>query len=264
MRFYLGTHRPHWLGLTDVPLFISRRRLENRSTFPRALGPWALDSGGFTELRDGGWSISPEQYAETVQLLSDAIGRMDWAAPQDWMCEPEQIAATGLSVEEHQHRTVENLLVLREIAPAVQWTPVLQGYTIADYWRCVGFYERAGVDLAREPLVGLGSVCRRSATGEIAALIAELAEAGFRLHGFGVKLLALRRASWSLVSADSMAWSFAGRVDGNKCGGPHKACNNCIDWAMMWRAQVLEAVDRPQQHSLLCQWLDHPPLSIVR
>lgn len=250
MDFYLGTHRPVWLERTDVPLFLSRRWLENRRTVPRALGPWALDSGGFTELAHGGWSISPEQHAETVQRLSEEIGRMDWAAPQDWMCEPEQITATGLSVKEHQHRTVDNLLTLRQLAPEIRWTPVLQGYTVADYWRCVDLYEQAGVDLASEPVVGLGSVCRRSATGEIAGLISELAEAGLRLHGFGVKLTGLARIAWALSSADSMAWSLDARWTGNRCGGPHKTCSNCLPWALEWRAGVLRVIDRPQQHTL--------------
>ncbi|MGW4241176.1 deazapurine DNA modification protein DpdA family protein [Nocardia sp. NPDC004722] len=46
MKFYLGTHQPHWLALTDVPLFISDVRLRDRKTFPRARGEWGLDSGG--------------------------------------------------------------------------------------------------------------------------------------------------------------------------------------------------------------------------
>lgn len=49
-QFWLGTHKTGWLERTDVPLFISRRRLVERVTLPRARGPWALDSGGFTEL----------------------------------------------------------------------------------------------------------------------------------------------------------------------------------------------------------------------
>lgn len=46
--FYLGTHMANWLGQTDVPLFVSHMRLRDRKTYPRALGPWALDSGAFT------------------------------------------------------------------------------------------------------------------------------------------------------------------------------------------------------------------------
>jgi len=32
--FYLGVDDAHWLGSIGVPLFVSRRRLENRRTFP--------------------------------------------------------------------------------------------------------------------------------------------------------------------------------------------------------------------------------------
>lgn len=250
MDFYLGTDRPLWLALTSAPLFLSRRCLENRRTLPRALGPWALDSGGFTELTRGGWSMPASAYAATVRRLAAGIGRMAWAAPQDWMCEPEQLVATGLTVEEHQRRTVDNLLELRQLAPEIAWVPVLQGYTAGDYWRCVELYASAGVDLVDEPLVGLGSVCRRSSTAEIAALVAELAEGGLALHGFGVKLTGLARVSWALASADSMAWSLDARWTGNRCGGPHRSCNHCLAWALEWRAAVIEVAARPQQPSL--------------
>ena len=52
MKFYLGTHQTGWLAKLDVPLFVSRRRLATLRKLPRAVGSWALDSGGFTELSD--------------------------------------------------------------------------------------------------------------------------------------------------------------------------------------------------------------------
>ena len=59
--------------------------------------------------------------------------------------------------------------------------------------------QRAGVDLASLPLVGVGSVCRRQGTAGIAALLAELARAGMKLHCFGMKVSGLRRAAgWVL------------------------------------------------------------------
>ncbi len=65
MRFYLGTHHASWLGRTDVPLFVSRRRLAGIRRLPRALGPWALDSGGFTELSMfGRWRTTAAQYVD--------------------------------------------------------------------------------------------------------------------------------------------------------------------------------------------------------
>ncbi|HSX28404.1 MAG TPA: hypothetical protein VLF60_03050 [Candidatus Saccharimonadales bacterium] len=72
-------------------------------------------------------------------------------------------------------------------------------------------YKSAGLDLARERLVGLGSICRRQGTEEIGRIVEQLAGMGLRLHGFGIKTLGLRRYRKHLMSADSMAWSIRGR-----------------------------------------------------
>jgi hypothetical protein len=248
MDFLLGTHMPHWLGLVDVPLFVSHRRLMKRKTLPRALGPWALDSGGFTELQMfGEWRTSPSEYAAAVRRYRDQIGNLMWAAPQDWMCEPIVInggkvgrltfAGTGLSVAEHQRRTVANLLELRQLAPDLPFIPVLQGYAIEDYHRCAAMYEAAGIDLTAEPIVGLGSVCRRQGTAEIAELVASMAARGIRLHGFGVKTQGVRSSSAGLASADSLAWSSRGyRVPG--CTSSHKTEANCLTFALAWRDRI--------------------------
>ena len=262
--FYLGAHMPHWLALTDVPLFVSHRRLAGRKTLPRALGPWALDSGGFTELQMfGRWVTTPAEYVAAVRRYRDEIGQLQWAAPQDWMCEPVVIAGgrvgpvtfagTGLSVDEHQRRTVQNLLELRELAPDLPFAPVLQGYTPADYERCADMYAAAGIDLAAEPVVGIGSVCRRQASSEIADLIHRFAERGIALHGFGVKTLGLAEAAAGLASADSMAWSTRGRhVKG--CTSSHVTEANCLRFALAWRDGALTAIERglvaPRQQGL--------------
>jgi hypothetical protein len=60
VRFYLGAHHPHWLERAPFPPFVSHRRLAARRRLPRATTGWALDSGGFTELRlHGGWRTTP-------------------------------------------------------------------------------------------------------------------------------------------------------------------------------------------------------------
>src|SRR6266511_2579815 len=92
----------------------------------------------------------------------------------DWMTEEAVIrggtvgrtrfVGTRLSLAEHQRRTVHNYLELRHLADDLPIVPVLQGQSIDDYKRIIDAYHRAGVDLHREPLVGLGSVCRRQAT----------------------------------------------------------------------------------------------------
>jgi hypothetical protein len=77
----------------------------------------------------------------------------------EWMCEPHIVARTGLSVREHQDRTVANYLELRRLAPSLPFIPVLQGWHLADYLHCLALYESAGIDLTAAPLSGLGSVC---------------------------------------------------------------------------------------------------------
>jgi hypothetical protein len=80
-----------------VPLFLSRNQLATRKTLPKATTTFALDSGGFTELqKHGRWSLPENAYADYVTMLRSVYGkRLEWVAPQDWMCEP--VEGTGLS-----------------------------------------------------------------------------------------------------------------------------------------------------------------------
>jgi hypothetical protein len=240
MAFWLGSHMPHWLEHSAVPLFISHRRLVARRRLPRALGVWALDSGAFSEIAAlGHFETSPRAYAAAVDRYAAEIGGLAWAAIQDWMCEPFMTAKTGLTVGEHQRRTVGSYLDLCTLAPHLPWVPVLQGFTLTDYERCIDLYRQAGIDLVTLPLVGLGSVCRRQATTEITALVTALAGYGLRLHGFGVKTGGLHRYGPLLGSADSMAWSYAARHQPPLPGcTTHANCANCLRFALAWRAEL--------------------------
>jgi hypothetical protein len=242
--FYLGAHQPFWLWRVRFPLFVSHRQLARRRTVRPALCRWGLDSGGFTELSlHGRWVTSAEAYAAAVARYATQIGGLDFAAPQDWMCEPPMLARTGLTVAEHQARTVANYLQLRTLAPDLPFIPVLQGWRLEDYLHCVRLYADAGVDLAALPLVGLGSVCRRQSTAEIAVIVTVLASLGLRLHGFGVKTSGLHLYGHLLASADSMAWSYAARREPALPGcHSHRNCANCLIYATAWRTRVLAAV----------------------
>ncbi len=214
--FWLGVHQPNWSwapGYLRGPAFISATRLRARATpFPRALVPIAIDSGGFTQVtQHGRWLISPQEYVGLVQRATRELGTVRWAAIQDWMCEDVALKATGLSVAEHQQRSVDSYRTLLDLDDDVRWLPVLQGREVDDYLRCWDLYDRAGVDLLAHQLVGLGSVCRRQATHEIVSLVHALAGRGLRLHGFGVKATGLRTVGDLLRSADSLAWSLNGR-----------------------------------------------------
>lgn len=247
MIFYLGTHQANWLGTAQVPLFVSDRRLRQRRTYRRALAPWALDSGGFSELSmHGSWihGPSPKVYANRVRRYAHEIGSLDFAAPQDWMCEPWITDRTGLTVEEHQARTVGNFLDLKAYAPDVPIIPVLQGWKLSDYVECAERYESAGVRLSEQPAVGLGSVCRRQDTAQIEAIVKTFAGDGLRLHGFGVKLTGISSYGKDLWSADSMAWSYSARLNPRMPGCTHKSCSNCLIYALHWRDKVITRLPR--------------------
>jgi hypothetical protein len=236
-----------------IPLFVSHRRLARYRPLPVARCRWALDSGAFSELSiHGRWTLTPHAYVAAVRRYRDEITHLAWAAPQDWMCEPAVVARTGLSVREHQRRTVENLLQLRALAPDLPIIPVLQGWALDDYLACVAMYAAAGIDLTREHLVGLGSVCRRQSADEIAVIVMRLHEQGLRLHGFGVKTEGLRRYGRYLMSADSMAWSLRGRY---VCGCRHQGSRqraplseaNCLHFAREWRHRLVGSLAHAEQ-----------------
>ena len=256
MRFFLGFHHPHQLAHARVPLFVSHRQLRRLRSLPRAADVWALDSGGFTELSEHGrWTISATDYARAVARYRDEIGRLAWVAPQDWMCEPWILDRTGLTVEEHQRRTIDSVIELRALGvPAI---PVLQGWEHADYHRHVEAYEIAGFDLRAEPIVGLGSVCRRQAHADAADLVRGLAARGLKLHGFGFKSTGLRLCGDALASADSLAWSYHARREPPlpECVGKHSNCANCLRFALRWRAALLTRIGQtPGEQRSLLDW----------
>jgi hypothetical protein len=263
--FYLGTGEAAWLETAPphVPLCVSRNRLAHRRSLPRrAAGRWILDSSGFTMLQQfGRFTISAEDYVQEVLRFSRQIGRLDWASPQDWMCEPwvlrggwhkgQYFVGTGLTVPEHQELTVASFqrttwLWQQHSDDSSPFRPVIQGFSIADYRRCWSMYGDAGVDLRSAPLIGLGSVCRREATGEIADILDMLHDLAplAAFHGYGVKTAGLARYGADLASADSMAWSYGARrrPDGT-CPDGRKSCSTCMHRALAWYQRVLDAYD---------------------
>jgi hypothetical protein len=213
----------------------------------------------------GRWSLSAEQYAAEVgRYLRHYGARLRWIAPQDWMCEPIVLSGgrasrgiifkgTGLTVEEHQRRTVANFVQLRGLlGDAV--IPVLQGWKLQDYWRCQQMYADAGVDLRACPTVGVGTVCRRQSTNEATQIMSTLAVDGLRLHGFGFKKQGLANCRSVMASADSTAWSDTARQNpvllpghdqpGYRRPKGHINCANCVEYALKWRNELLEGIDQ--------------------
>lgn len=262
MRFYLGSHRPQWLARTTVPLFVSDVTLRLRRTLPRAVGRWALDSGAFSQLQaHGGWPAdSARAYGERIRRYAEEIGGLDWAAPQDWMCEAFMLERTGLTVAQHQERTVGNYLDLAALELPVPVIPVIQGYLPDEYVACADRFAAAGVELDRLPLIGVGSVCRRQgmrAAVEVMTAIRDRLPSP-ALHCFGVKVTGLRLLTPYIDSADSMAWSYHARhrppLPGHTA---HRNCANCLDFAELWYQRLPVALPGAQTGGL--RWCGESP-----
>ena len=248
MIFYLGTDDVYWLwdNPPPHPLFISRRRLDRYRNYKPAQQNWALDSGGFTELNMyGEWRTKPSQYIANIRRYINEIGRLQWAAPQDWMCEPQVLKKTGKTIEMHQWLTINNYLELIWQAPDLPIIPALQGWEPDDYLRHIDLYQKVGIDLTEEPLVGMGTFCRRASLTPVQHLVHRLHNDGLSMHGFGVKQDGLPNIGNDLTSSDSLAWSLTARLaPGNLCGTPHRAkkCSHCRTWATRWANNVVSKI----------------------
>lgn len=245
MKFYLGTHREAWLFYKEntIPLFISYRTLRKRKRFTPVTMDWALDSGGFSELSlYGKWTISPKKYVNDVNIYKSEMGKLDFAAIQDWMCEEFILKKTGKSIIEHQNKTIDSYFELKSLDPDNQYMPVIQGYEIDDYLRHIDMYNDRGIDLRTFNRVGVGSICRRQNTNEIEKLIKILYDNKINIHGFGVKIKGLSKYHMYLKSSDSLAWAVTGRYFSKKdtCRHKYLNCSNCIDFAFNWYKNNIE------------------------
>lgn len=249
MEFFLGVHRPNWIGVAPVPLLVSHATLHKIvRQFPRATLPWTLDSGGFHEVtKHGRYRWSPAEYAARVQLYQREIGQLKFAATQDYMCEEVALKKTGLTVAQHQARTIDSFVELSLRAPGVPWLPVLQGWCQGEYEDHFVAYARRGIDLRKEPRVGIGSICRRQAMLRTSLMLSSFHREGLALHAFGLKANGLNLiGGGALASADSAAWSYQARREHRNVQQwlpPEQRTKtgeqNKLHRALSWREQVI-------------------------
>jgi len=213
MKFYVGMHMPSKADKIDRAFISVNVIAKRKSGFP--VNDWIMDSGAFTTIsKYGGYPEPVSVYAEQIRRWKNN-GNLVAAVSQDYMCEDHMLAKTGMSVRQHQVLTIERYDQLIAEDTGVYIMPVLQGYTPQSYVDHVRMY---GDRLAYGAYVGVGSVCKRNASPSSIVQVLKAIKAerpDLRLHGFGIKTTAL---SWqevrdNLESADSMAWSFAARME---------------------------------------------------
>jgi hypothetical protein len=214
MNFYVGLHQPHDAAHFGRA-FISINRVRGRRK-PVPCEDWILDSGAFRELEQfGGYRHAPEVYAAEVNRLAAINPGLHTAVSQDYMCEAWMLEKTGLTVEEHQRLTIERYDALLPLVK-VYLMPVLQGYSLESY---LSHIDQYGDRLVRGMHVGVGSVCKRNGdVRQIEGILSAIKRKrpDLRLHGFGIKTTSLSSGVVRdcLYTADSMAWSFAARMQG--------------------------------------------------
>jgi hypothetical protein len=221
-KFFIGMHHECYAWpFRNVMISVNTLR-RRKSDFN--VNDWIMDSGAFSQLfRSGRFTMGPSAYLAQIERWR-VCGRFLGAVCQDWMCEPFILQKTGKSVAEHQDLTIRSYIWLKKLSTA-PIIPVLQGFKPSDYVKHIKAY---GELLHFGKWVGVGSVCKRNGNPDaiedvLMAIKSERPD--LMLHGFGLKVQALERATIRdlLHSSDSMAWSYAGRREQNDSHDPRAA-----------------------------------------
>ncbi|MCX5066736.1 hypothetical protein OOJ91_12855 [Micromonospora lupini] len=239
-----------WWG---VRLLVSYVRLRGVVNLPVAVEEWLLDSGGYDQImRYAGWTVPAGAYAADIRRYGQEIGRLRWAAPQDWPASRQALARTGLTEVEHQRRTLASVQELRAADTGVHIAALLTGTTPAGYLRHAAMYAAAGIDLRAEPAVAVGALLRRPVR-EAAAIVRLLHAAGLtRLHTLGGKGPLLDQVGGLIASTDSADWSGDARRHVGLC--PHGLVRwetNCPRAAQEWGAAQRGRAARSQVQPML-------------
>lgn len=204
--FFIGCDRRWMFDLIPKPMLGVNAPLSRRVDLRSKEVSWA-DSGAFQLVKKhAGYPFSHEEYRARLEQLGPSF-----YTQMDWPCEPSVREKTGLTVAQHQVRSIASA------AECATWklgeslfVPTIQGWTVDEYLACAENLEAEGL---WRPYMAIGSVCRRGSTAGVERVLWALREfkPGTRYHGFGVK--SVDKLLSHLWSADSFAWNFHGRMD---------------------------------------------------
>lgn len=201
--------------MLNVAQFAKHGRLPNHNRPYRAYNRFQslfLDSGGFVFFnRLGDYPFTVKQYASFIGRLQPHL-----FATMDYPCEPTITSSLNTwTIEQRIEQTTANATKLLSYFPVdigPQPIPVIQGYTPDDYQYSIDLHTKAGTI---RPYMAVGSMCARSNTAEITAVIRQVHAAATtagvqRLHFFGLKLSPQLEPVRDLIhSRDSAAIYFA-------------------------------------------------------
>ncbi len=252
--FFIRERTWGWLAHVGVPLFgvaPAAGAAQDAAEGPRRVGRWT--PAAFSELSlYGGWRTTPEEYVAAVKRYDREIGQLEWAAGQDYMWKV-MLARTGLSVEEHQRRTVANSFGWSScgtedddtgLHPEAPFMPTSRVSRVGDYLRCWDMFGEAGVDLSNYPSVGVRFGVPASTPARSARCWRRCANAirecrctvmALRHRDFGTMVTCLRRRQPGVGMN-------ARKIRGYP-GCTHGKCSNCVKWALRWRRGMVAGGD---------------------
>jgi len=170
------------------------------------------DSGGYSFMKGKGeYQTTNAEYLDYIETHQP-----ERFALRDYPCEPDVLESHNRTVSDHLNRTVRAHVSLldeyEDRSLASEPMAVIQGWEVADYVRHIDMLRDAGV-LTR--VVGVGSVCRRNATGDILEVLNAVSRelsGNTRMHAFGVRLDVLREEyPRKLTSVDTHSYDYRAR-----------------------------------------------------
>ena len=204
--FFVGVDRPWMFRLVPKPMVSVNSAMARKLDLAKKQMSWA-DSGAFHLIRTHGYyPHTHEQYRGWLEVM-----RPTFFTQMDWPCEPDVLASSGLTVREHQRRSLTSADECADFDMEGLWSkfvPTIQGWRVDEYLKAAEDLEAAGL---WRPYMAIGSICRRGQERQIKAVIHALREFSpkTRFHGFGVK--SRPKILELLWSADSFAWRFNAR-----------------------------------------------------
>ncbi len=204
--FYYGTSW-HW-PLPYLPrVMLSYNYVRNLKKPWKIDIPFMLDSGAYSVImKYGKYPYTPEQYAKGIEMW-----KPDIAWTMDYPCEPNVRMKGNYDVKQSQEMTIQNQIKLEQLGAKTMM--VVQGWKLEDYLENLDRIKEQGLLTER---LGIGSICRRGQTKQIADIIRAIynnVPSWVKLHGFGVKVqvFKLTDAKFYLYSADSLSWGYQQR-----------------------------------------------------
>jgi hypothetical protein len=199
----------HILVSAGVTWYSTNREWFDTMTLPDDYDGLFVDSGGFQATAR--WNLS---YPYTVGMYFNHAEQLgaDYVAGPDYACEPGlHHSSTGERVLKTAAAHREAKRVYDEGEWSFEFVPVLQGWDVKDYRKCIRLYR--DFDLL-EDYMALGTVCKRDNTDEIHDVLRmcerELPDTDWHMFGLTKRAWRELRFWGRFESADTAAWNWGG------------------------------------------------------